>query len=95
MKREKIVDEYICDCCGAEIEYGTERPSIFITANSTVIFEWWAGGDYCEKCGELLTEAIVLSIRVPERYNTEFKNKDARIGGEIKMINEWREKHPY
>lgn len=103
MKRKKIVDEYVCDCCGAEIENSyaalqrnysersnADKPSISVSVNGHIAFEWWAAGDYCEKCGELLTDSVLASIRVPERYDAEFRDRDGRIRGEIEVINERR-----
>lgn len=91
MKREKTVDAYTCDCCGAEID---DKAQIYITMHvcGEVWFEWWACGDYCADCARLLADAIVRSIQMPERYDKAFRDKDARVKAEVEMIEEQRER---
>lgn len=90
MKREKVVDAFTCDCCGAEIDR-REQINITMHACGEVWFEWWVCGDYCEECGELLANAITRSIQVPERCEKAFSDKDARVKAEVEMIEEQRE----
>ena len=80
-----------CDCCGAELKI--EPPSFFMTlrgpasyadeGRSVVLFEWSAAGDYCLECGEKLTQRIIASLPLPERYDKEYKD---RINLEIDLI---------
>lgn len=91
MKREKTVAAYTCDCCGAEID---DKASMYVTMtfNGEVRYEWWACGDYCEECGELLAVAITRSIQLPERCSKAFHDKEARVKAEVEMIEEQRER---
>lgn len=89
MKREKTVDAYTCDCCGAEID-DKARVSVTVSFNGEVWYEWWACGDYCNECGKLLADAIVRSIQMPERYDKAFRDKEERIRREVEMIEERR-----
>lgn len=91
MKREKTVDAYTCDCCGAEID-DKARIYIAMTFNGGVLYEWRACGDYCNECGELLAVAITRSIQVPERCSKAFHDKEARVKAEAEMIEEQRER---
>lgn len=87
MKREKTVTAYTCDCCGAEID---DRAPINITMHfdTEVWYEWWACGDYCHKCAERLADAIVDGMRVPERCDKAFQDREERIRQEVEMIRE-------
>lgn len=40
MKRQKTVDAYTCDCCGAEID-DKARAYITVSFNGEVWYEWW------------------------------------------------------
>lgn len=91
MIREKTVDAYTCDCCGAEID-DKACVSITMNFNGEVWYEWWACGDYCNECGELLANAITRSIQMPERCSKAFRDKDARVKAEVEMIEEQRER---
>lgn len=87
MMREKTVTAYTCDCCGAEID---DKAQIYITMHvcGEVWFEWWACGDYCADCAQLLAEAITDKIQVPERFDEDFRDKEGRIRREVEMIRE-------
>ena len=87
MIREKTVTTYTCDCCGAEID---DKTTLFITAHvgDEVWFEWWACGDYCADCAQLLAESITSKIPVPERYDRGFQDKEERVRHEVEMIRE-------
>lgn len=87
MMREKTVTAYTCDCCGAEID---DKAQIYITMHvcGEVWFEWWACGDYCADCAQLLAEAITKKIQVPERFDEDFRDKEGRIRREVEMIRE-------
>ncbi len=91
MKREKTVDAYACDCCGAEID-DKARIYIAMTFNGGVLYEWRACGDYCDECGELLAVAITRTIQLPERCSKAFHDKEARVKAEVEMIEEQRER---
>lgn len=84
------MNTYACDCCGAEID---DKARVCITArlNGEIWYEWWACGDYCKECVELLADAITRSIKLPERYDDEFRDKDARGKAEVEMIEEQRD----
>lgn len=90
MKRQKTVDAYTCDCCGAEID-DKARAYITVSFNGEVWYEWWVCGDYCNECGELLANAIAESIQLPERCSKDFRDKDARVKAEVEMIEEHEE----
>lgn len=90
MKREKVVDAYTCDCCGAEID-DRARAYITVSFNGEVWYEWLVCGDYCEECGELLASAITRTIQMLERCSEAFRDKDARVKAEVEMIEEQRE----
>lgn len=92
MKLEKTVPAhtltmYTCDCCGDVIK---DRASAYITMrfNSEIWYEWWVCGDYCKECGELLANAIIRSIQLPERCEDAFRDKEARVKAEVEMIEE-------
>lgn len=89
MKREKTVDAYTCDCCGAEVD---DKARVYVTVsfNGEVWYEWWVCGDYCNECGELLADAIVGSIQMPERYDEAFRDEEERVCREVEMIEERR-----
>lgn len=91
MKRQKTVDAYSCDCCGAEID-DKARAYITVSFNGEVWYEWWVCGDYCNECGELLANAIAESIQLPERCSKDFRDKDARVKAEVEMIEQQRER---
>lgn len=90
MLREKIVDAYTCDFCGAEIDDRADA-SITVRYNGSVCYEWWAKGDYCEHCANLLASAITAAIPVPERYEDKFRDKDACVACETSLIKSQRE----
>lgn len=90
MKRQKTVDAYTCDCCGAEIDDRTEA-SITVRCNGDICYEWWAKGDYCERCAGILVSVITAAIPVPERYNDGFRNKETCVACEVGLINNKRE----
>lgn len=77
MKRQKTVEVYTCDCCGAEID-DKANASITVRCNGEIYYEWWAKGDYCERCADMLVSAIIDAIPVPERYEDKFRDHDAR-----------------
>lgn len=85
MLREKVVDAYTCDCCGAEID-DKANASITVRYNSEIYYEWWAQGDYCEHCADMLVSAIIDAIPVPERYENKFRDKDACVACETSLI---------
>ena len=91
MKRQKTVEAYTCDCCGAEID-DKARAYITVSFNGEIYFEWCVCGDYCNECGKLLANAITRPIQMPERYSTAFRDKDARVKTEVEMIEEERER---
>ena len=41
MKRQKTVEAYTCDCCGAEIDDRAEA-SVTVRCNGDIYYEWWA-----------------------------------------------------
>lgn len=90
MLREKIVDAYTCDCCGAEIDDRAEA-CITVRCNGDICYEWWAKGDYCERCADMLVSAITTAIPVPERYEDKFRDKDACVACETSLIKSQRE----
>lgn len=90
MKRKKTVDAYTCDCCGAEIDDRADA-SITVYCNGDICYEWWAKGDYCERCADMLVSAIAAAIPVPERYEDKFRDHDACVECEVGLINNQRE----
>lgn len=90
MKRQKTVDAYTCDCCGAEID-DKANANITVRCNGEVYYEWWAQGDYCERCADMLVSAIVDAIPVPECYEDKFRDHDACVECEVGLINNQRE----
>lgn len=90
MKREKIVDAYTCDGCGAEIDDKADA-SIIVRCNGDIRYEWWSKGDYCEHCADLLVSAITAVIPVPERYERKFQDQDACVACEVALINSQRD----
>ena len=89
MKRKKTVEAYTCDCCGAEIDDRTDA-SIVVRCNGDICFEWWARGDYCERCAGMLVDSILCAIPVPERYERKFQDQDACVACEVGLINSQR-----
>lgn len=89
MKRQKTVEAYTCDCCGAEIDDRTDA-SITVRSNGDICYEWWAKGDYCERCADVLVDSILCAIPVPERYEREFQDQDACVACEVGLINSQR-----
>lgn len=83
------LDAYTCDCCGAEVD---DKARVYVTVsfNGEVWYEWWVCGDYCNECGELLADAIVGSIQMPERYDEAFRDEEERVCREVEMIEERR-----
>lgn len=90
MKRQKTVDAYTCDCCGVEIDDRAEA-SITVRCNGDICYEWWAKGDYCERCADMLVSAITTAIPVPERYEDKFRNQETCVACEVGLINNQRE----
>lgn len=86
MKRQKTVEAYACDCCGAEID-DRSYADITVRCNGDIYYEWWAKGDYCKHCADMLVNAITRSIPVPERYEDKFRNKETCIACEVDLIN--------
>lgn len=86
MKRQKTVEAYACDCCGAEID-DRAYAGITVRCNGDICYEWWAKGDYCEQCADMLTDAITRAIPVPERYEDKFRDRDACVACEVALIN--------
>lgn len=90
MKRQKTVDAYACDCCGAEID-DRSYANIIVRCNGDICYEWWAKGVYCEHCADMLVDVITEAIPVPERYEDKFRNQDACVACEVDLINSQRE----
>lgn len=90
MKRQKTVDAYTCDCCGAEIDDRADA-SITVYCNGDICYEWCAKGDYCERCADMLVGAITAAIPVPERYEDKFRNQETCVACEVDLINTQRE----
>lgn len=90
MKRQKTVEAYACDCCGAEID-DRSYASITVSCNGDICYEWWAKGDYCEHCADMLVDAITRAIPVPERYEDKFRNEETCVACEVELINNQRE----
>lgn len=90
MRRQKTVEAYTCDCCGAEIDDKTDA-SITVRCNGDICYEWWAKGDYCEHCAGMLVDAITRAIPVPERYDDEFRDQETCVACEVGLINNQRE----
>ncbi len=90
MKRQKTVEAYTCDCCGAEID-DKARASITVRLNGDIYYEWWAKGDYCEHCAGMLVDAITRAIPVPERYDDEFRDHNRCVECETNLIAQQRE----
>lgn len=90
MRRQKTVEAYTCDCCGAEID-DKARAGITVRCNGDIYYEWWVKGDYCESCADKLVSAITDEIPVPERYEDKFRDCDACVACEVALINSQRE----
>ena len=90
MKRQKMVEAYTCDYCGAEID-DKANASITVRCNGEIYYEWWAKGDYCEHCAGMLVDAITRAIPVPERYDDEFRDQETCVACEVGLINNQRE----
>ena len=81
-----------CDYCGCDIDdYGCisiviKAPMSWQDNEHGVAFEYWNKGVYCHDCLGKLTDAIIESIAVPERYDDDFRNENKCIDIEKNLI---------
>ena len=94
VERTEVVERYVCDCCGKEIEDGgsyayltMHGPVSWISEGIGVAFERNSKGDYCRDCCMKLVSAVSEKIDLPERYQRV--SAEEQIAKEVEMIMGW------